>query len=336
MKKTVYNRKMMDVQFEFKEKNGGACVTKLLAPGAVCVVPEVLGGLPVTELADKVFSGSEVEEVYLPRTLIRIGRYEFYGCEKLREIHFYGALREVGGGVFTGCRNIRSLTVHMGADEESALRDFVTEINERVMVHVFVPEGQNGTVSETEGGTGRIIPGPENVGETEKEKEAARLIFPEYYDEAVENTPARITVSNIHGTGQKYRYCFEGRKLRFDRYDKLFVYEKVEESVLMAAKIAANRLQYPRGLWESARNEYEKFLTEHLYEILLGSLDELEMVKWLAGRYLTPEKNPLTADEMSGLITEISKKHLPELSGMFMEIQRKKFGVKKKKFDFDL
>lgn len=103
-------------------------MTKLLAPGAVCVVPESLGGLPVTELADKVFSGSTVEKVYLPRTLTRIGRYEFYGCEKLQEIHFYGALREVGGGVFTGCRNIRSLTVHMGVDEESALRDFVTEI----------------------------------------------------------------------------------------------------------------------------------------------------------------------------------------------------------------
>ena len=61
-------------------------MTKLLAPGAVCVVPESLGGLPVTELADKVFSGSTVEKVYLPRTLTRIGRYEFYGCEKLQEI----------------------------------------------------------------------------------------------------------------------------------------------------------------------------------------------------------------------------------------------------------
>ena len=45
----------MDVEFEFKEKNGGACVTKLLAPGAVCVVPESLGGLPVTELAQGIF-----------------------------------------------------------------------------------------------------------------------------------------------------------------------------------------------------------------------------------------------------------------------------------------
>lgn len=53
----------------------------------------------------------------------------------------------------------------------------------------------------------------------------------------------------------------------------------------------------------------------------------------MAGRAVSDTKNPLTADKMSGLITEISKKHLPELLGMFMEIQRKKFGVKKKKFD---
>ena len=189
-------------------------MTKLLAPGAVCVVPEVLGGLPVTELADKVFSGSPVEQVYLPRTLKRIGRYEFYGCEKLQEIHFYGALREVGGGVFTGCRNIRSLTVHMGADEESALRDFVTEINERVTVHVFVPGEQNRMGTGVDADFGRTALASDCFEEERGETERARVIFPEYYDEAVENTPARITVSNIHGTGQKYRYCFEGRKFR--------------------------------------------------------------------------------------------------------------------------
>ena len=54
----------------------------------------------------------------------------------------------------------------------------------------------------------------------------------------------------------------------------------------------------------------------------------------MAGRAVSDTgKNPLTADEISGLITEVSKRHLPELSGMFMEIQRKKFGVKKKSFD---
>ena len=172
----------MDVEFEFKEKNGGACVTKLLAPGAVCVVPESLGGLPVTELADKVFSGSVVEKVYLPRTLTRIGRYEFYRCEELREIHFYGELREVGGGVFTGCRNIRSLTVHMGMDEESALRDFVTEINERVTVHVFMQGGQNRMQDERDTDSERTALDSSAFEEENGETETARVIFPEYYD----------------------------------------------------------------------------------------------------------------------------------------------------------
>ena len=40
----------------------------------------------------------------------------------------------------------------MGVDEESALRDFVTEINERVTVHVFIQSGQNRMQDEREHG----------------------------------------------------------------------------------------------------------------------------------------------------------------------------------------
>ena len=74
---------MTEKEFEFIEKNGGACVTKVLAPGAACVIPEMLGGLPVTELADRALARQEIREVYLPKTLKRIGRYGFYNCEKL-------------------------------------------------------------------------------------------------------------------------------------------------------------------------------------------------------------------------------------------------------------
>ena len=192
---------------------------------------------------------------------------------------------------------------------QEALTGLVTEINERVTVYVFIQGGQNRMQDERDTDSARISLASSTFEEENGETETARVIFPEYYDEAVENTPARITVSNIHGAGQKYRYCFEGRKFRFDRYDKMFVYEKAEESVLMASKIAVTRLQYPKGLWESAKKEYEKFLMENLYEVLLGTLEDPETIKWIAGQYLTPEKNPLTADKMSGLITEISKKH---------------------------
>ena len=68
------NEADMETKFIFTEKNGGACVTKILSPGAACIVPEVLGGAPVTEIGDRCFAESPVEEVYLPGTLKRIGR----------------------------------------------------------------------------------------------------------------------------------------------------------------------------------------------------------------------------------------------------------------------
>lgn len=49
-----------------------------------------------------------------------------------------------------------------------------------------------------------------------------RLTFPEYYEEAVENTPARIIDTHWHGSGYKYRQCFPETKLNLRLYDELF------------------------------------------------------------------------------------------------------------------
>lgn len=313
----------MEIPFEFTEKNGGACVTKLLSPGAACVIPERLGGLPVTELGDRAFAGSGVKEVFLPRSLKRIGRYCFYGCERLEAIHLYASAAEIGGGVLNGCGAVRDIFIHMEPDERSALKDFVTEINERVTVHYFLPDAEG------------------------KESEAARLIFPIYYDEAVENTPARITVSNIHGTGQKYRYCFDDKKVRFDKYDKLFVYEKAEEPVLAAAEIAIYRLMYPRGLWEDAKRAYETFIRENLFEILLGNLGQTELFKWLTAEFAEGGSRKgdgepgcgqkacgLSKDELDRLILETSGRRMAELSGILMDLKHRSFPAKKKTFEF--
>lgn len=304
----------MEVQFDFVEKNGGACVTKILSPGAVCVIPETLSGLPVTELGEKVFAQTGVEEVFLPKTLRRLGRYCFYGCENLSHIHFYGGPLETGGGFLAACGRLRELTVHMDPSERSALRDFVTEANGRLLVHY-------------------LLPGPDG-----EEHEAARLLFPVYYDEAVENTPARITVSNIHGTGQKYRYCFEDKRVRFDKYDRLFVYETAEESVTAAAEIAVSRLMYPHGLWAEARSAYGDFLKEHRMEVFLDSLGKMEVFKWLMAH--GPDGEPgsladgLTREETETLLLEASRRKMGEISGMLMEFKYHKFPEKKKKFEF--
>ena len=307
--------------FEFTEKNGGACVTKILAPGAACVIPESLGGVPVTELADRAVAWQAVEEVYLPKTLRRIGRYAFYNCEHLQILHFNEGTREVGGGVFNGCTNIREIYIHMDENERSALRDFVTEITGRLTVHYILPDANGG------------------------EWEAARLIYPEYYDEAIENTPARNLSFAIHGSGQKYRYSFGDRKIQFDRYDKVFEKELIEESIALAAEIAINRLMFPYGLSENAKAQYEEFLRKELFEILMANLGNAEVFKWLIANYAadSAEKtgdsgsgmpSRLAEEELDKLLTESSVRRLTEISGILLDLKHRLYPPKKKKFVF--
>lgn len=304
---------MIENGFEFTEKNGGACITKVLDPGAVCVVPDTLGGLPVTELGDRALARTDINEVYLPKTLRRIGRYAFYNCEKLHILHFYADTREVGGGIFNGCRKIREMYIHLGEDEKSALRDFVTEIMDRVLVHCLVPDGQGG------------------------EKEISRVVFPEFYDESIENSPARNLSFSIHGSGQKYRYCIMDKKIQYDRYDKVFFYEAIEESVGDAAEIAINRLMFPHGLTENSREKYEQYLMDNLCEVLLANLRHDENFKWVVGRFGECRRDSvpyLSESDMNRLLEESSRYKLAEISGVLLDLRHRLYPPKKKKFEF--
>lgn len=304
---------MIENGFEFTEKNGGACIIRAVEPGSVCVVPDTLGGLPVTELGDRALARTDINEVYLPRTLRRIGRYAFYNCEKLHVLHFYAETREVGGGIFNGCRKIKEMYIHLGEDETSALRDFVTEIMDRVLVHCLVPDGQGG------------------------EKEVARVVFPEFYDESIENSPARNLSFSIHGSGQKYRYCIMDKKIQYDRYDKVFFYEAIEESVSDAAEIAINRLMFPHGLTENSKEKYAQYLQDNLCEVLLANLQNGESFKWVVGKFGESRKDSipyLSECDMDRLLDESSKHKLAEISGVLLDLKHRLYPPKKKKFEF--
>lgn len=306
---------MIESGFEYVVKNGGASIVKVIDPGTVCVVPETLGGLPVTELGDRALARTDVREVYLPKTLRRIGRYGFYNCEKLNTLHLYAETREVGGGIFNGCRKIKEIYIHLGEDEKSALRDFVTEISDRVIVHSLVPDGQGG------------------------EKEISRVVFPEFYDESIENSPARNLSFSIHGSGQKYRYCIMDKKIQYDKYDKVFFYEAIEEAVSDAAEIAINRLMFPHSLTSAAKAKYEEYLLETLYEVLLANLTNGENFRWVVNQYGERRKEDgavpyLTEQQMDALIAESSRHKLPEVSGVLLDLKHRLYPPKKKKFEF--
>ncbi len=304
---------MIENGFEFIEKNGTACILSAIEPAAVCVVPETLGGLPVTELADRALARTAIREVYLPKTLRRIGRYGFYDCEKLQVLHFYSATREVGGGVFNGCRKIREIFIHLGTEETSPLRDYVSEIADRVTVHCIMDDGQGG------------------------ETEAARVVFPEYYDESIENTPARNLSFSIHGSGQKYRYCMKDRRIQYDKYDKVFFYEAIEEDVKDASEIAICRLMFPYSLSDEAREKYEEYLMEHLCDVLMANMGHGEHFKWVVGQFGEAKKDGvlcLSEADMERLIAESSMKKLTEISSVLLDLKHRLYPPKKKRFEF--
>ena len=78
-------------------------------------------------------------------------------------------------------------------DEQSGLKEILSEVGEELRVHLY--------------------------GKVE-----AMLWFPEYYEEGVENTPARILENHVHGSGIRYRNSFVHKRLHVLEYDKLFPY----------------------------------------------------------------------------------------------------------------
>jgi hypothetical protein len=98
-------------------------------------VPLIIGDLPVVSICDKAFSEClELEEVYIPSSVMElgieafsgcrslkkvvlpdslqsIGSKAFAGCEKLSEIKLPGGIRECGGRLFDGCNELKSIGI---------------------------------------------------------------------------------------------------------------------------------------------------------------------------------------------------------------------------------
>lgn len=211
-----------------------AIVDRVEDPDPVVVIPEELEGCPVMELGAYALAGSLVEEIHLPSKLCRIGAYAFYGCEKLRRIYAYGRVLDLGAGLFTDVPNVEFLDLTLFEGEKSCFKELLSELRQTLRVRVHL------------GG-----------------ERQARLIFPEYYEESVENTPARILFIETHGCGHRYRYCFVNREFQYRGYDELFPHVKVQESEELVTELALGRLLYPCGLTEHYAQMYRDYVREH-------------------------------------------------------------------------
>ena len=252
----------------YERNKTGICVNRVFGYDGIVEIPDTLNGFPVTELGAYIFSdhidvselnkkketgtyctengteetpaddmpqaaGNQVEEICLPRFLRKIGRYAFYNCFKLRRLKFCGKMKDLGAGALTGCHKMEQITVETDENGQSALRDFLTELPETLRVDM-----------KTDG-------------------EPGRFWFPEFFEEGVENTPARIIENHVHGSGIRYRNSFLHKKLNILEYDKLFPYAEAWEEESIVLKLVLDRILYPMDLTETAEEKYIQYLREH-------------------------------------------------------------------------
>lgn len=307
------------------------------------ILPEQIQGLPVTVLSAYAFSdrkteveadvlvweeentfaqekaelraGLAVKEVIFPDTVSKIGNYIFYGCKNLKRLEFSDTLSQIGSGAFTGCGALNFLRVHMQKGEKTCVKEILGDLWQRIDVE-FVYE-KDGCKNSTR----------EDV--VRKREETARLVFPEHYEEAVENTPARILFTQHHGSGNNYRQCFYDREMDYRKYDSLFTVAAAWEESEVLADMAFWRLSFPRELTEEARAAYQKLIQER-YRDVMRYLVEEEKLAWV--RVITEQA--FWTPEMLDYALELAAQYQKvEISSYLMNEKQKCFPRRKKKYE---
>ena len=254
------------MKIHYRIKNNAIEIVRCYGTDDRIVLPEEINGLPVVSAAPYAFSahkdgeedaetwesedvisfgeerllaGEEVQEIVFPDTLKEIGRYIFYGCKKLERLEFSDTLMQVGTGAFTGCSGLKELVIHQKKGLKSCAKEILGELWQKIDVDFLYENG-------------------------EASGKRAHMVFPEHYDEAVENTPARILFTEYHGSGTNYRQCFYSKELDFAEYDSLFDMAVVMDKLEVLVDMSFGRLCHPWQLSKKAKKQYEDISGEIL------------------------------------------------------------------------
>lgn len=301
----------------YEETLGGLSVQRCYGLDGRIQIPERLRDLPVKALAGYVLSetvrgrpmppkefegepeikGDQVEELALPESLERVGPYGFYNCYGLKRLGFHSTTLDWGAGVFTGCTGIRELDIIVHEGRKSCFKEILAELRQTLVVDYRDEQG----------------------------KLLAKLIFPEYFEESVENTPARIIMREMHGCGHMYRYCFQETRFKVGEYDGLFPHVQFQESAALAVRLALYRLFWPWGLSKEAEEAYWDYVEGHVREAAEGLLEreEAEILTWLAGR---PQMDERALDEM---VAASARSRDPLSAAVLMDMKHRRFGAAK-------
>ena len=298
----------------YEETLDGISVRRCYGLDGIVQIPDRIDGKPVTGLEGYLFSetvrgrgvppheyegepelcGSQVKELVLPRYAKRIGAYAFYNCSGLRKLSCQSTVDDWGAGVFTGCTGIASLDICVREEGKSCFREILSELRQTLDVDY---RREDGTL-------------------------LAKLVFPEYFEESVENTPARIIMREMHGCGHMYRYCFDGTRFDVGEYDRLFTHVTVQEKPELVTRLALYRLYWPWGLKEEAAKAYQDYIAAHAGDAAEGILKRGE--RDILG--LMARSGFMGRDGLGQMLDAASRGGNAADAALLMDIKHERFG----------
>lgn len=240
----------------------GAHLVRVLGDTPSPVLPDTLGGAPLTQIGSYAFSassqkavaqGAQLEEqigqapasavplcgdflqsVTLPDTVQVLGNAAFYNCRKLEHISMGVCITAVGSDLFSNCRALHRLELRAAPDAPTGLRRVINALSGDVLVQMKWQ--------------GQVLAG---------------LRYPEFWEELEENAPAHIFQRGIRGRGYHYRQCFAEEAVNFAEFDRVFPMAVPEEEPSVLAGLALARLRWPWALGQEADAQYRAFLAAH-------------------------------------------------------------------------
>lgn len=193
-------------------------------------------------------AGPFLQSVTLPGSVQQIDNAAFYNCRALQTLSFGPALRRLGSDCFTNCFALQTLVLHAAPGQPSGLGKVLARISASV------------------------------AAEFRQEAITARLFFPEYADDNLENGPAHIFMHEFQGVGYLFRQCFAlNGELRFSEYDACFPRAQSLETPEVLCRIALSRLRFPVCLGEEARLAYRAACRENADALAVWLLAEKDL-----------------------------------------------------------
>lgn len=237
----------------------GVTILRALTCDACAALPDTLFGLPVTALGDRALAANapaavgeeltivgapsarewnnrSLRDLTLPPLLRRAGDYALMNCRALETVRLTDRPVAWGVSALMNCRALKTVQISVsGGSAGAAVAYFAGELSCELDISIL------------------------SVGVP-----TARLIFPEYYEEYVENSPAHHFDYQIHGSGQPYHHVFQDWGLDLRAYDALWpMLLAGEHEPDTALRLAWWRVCCPLGLGVEAGARYRQHLAAH-------------------------------------------------------------------------